>query len=649
MLWALVVAQAAWFWWVYDHGWFLQADLSNMVEGLHVAPTPSYLAGDLGGHFSPVTRLVYWFMGVLSPMDYGLSIALRIAAQAAATVLLHRLLVQLSRSPRVATVIVAVYAFSPLLVVGTAMFTPGSTILIGQLLVVAALLAHVRYETTGRLRHELLAGLLLAVALLSSEQWVVAGPIFPLLSLTAFARGGFRARVRALLIRWRAWLLLVVPFGAVVALAAARARPVGAKPPGLTGAYRLLRDSWLKSIGASFTGGPLDWLGGPTSYLPFSAPSTTVIVLGQVLAAAVVVLGVQRGGRSGLWGWSLPLVAWVASMMLVGYRGFASYALLVAVTPRYMSALAVFFAVGAAVAFTAPADLPVSAVGNRPHSADVSDDDVQEDVDAPKDDDVPPEDVHVPPEDVDVPLEETADDDAAGAAETDPAPAPERARILAGALVLALVLGTSLVSARRFATIYGRLPAESYVEAMQQSVNLAGQPVNVYDTDVPAWLISPVEPHHRVSDILTLLQVHATIESARSVPLIAAPNGALRKSVFVAAAQVRPVPGICGTAINGKGTTTLPLERRAPYNAWWLNLTLFQSNPSTLRIQLVDAAGRTAAPLPGATVTLAKLEAISMRLPPFAPVAVRITSTDPGTAICLTRIAVGAPFPVAGP
>jgi hypothetical protein len=50
----------------------------------------------------------------------------------------------------------------------------------------------------------------------------------------------------------------------------------------------------------------------------------------------------------------------------------------------------------------------------------------------------------------------------------------------------------------------------------------------------------------------------------------------------------------------------------------------------------------------GGTLHLSQLESISLRLPRFAPTAVRFTSSDPNTALCMTAVQVGAPFPVAG-
>jgi hypothetical protein len=219
-------------------------------------------------------------------------------------------------------------------------------------------------------------------------------------------------------------------------------------------------------------------------------------------------------------------------------------------------------------------------------------------------------------------------------------------RLAAGAFVTAIVV-TSLVSGARFANIFGRSPSQAYVENLTSSARAAGPAVNVYDTAVPAWLISPVEPHHSVTDLLRLSGATFKIEDRSTTPLIAAADGHLVKSVFVPASFVAPLAP-CGSAVHGAGTFTFPLNRPAPDAGWYLHLQLFQQAPSTVTVELINAEGKVATPLGGSTLHLDQLASLSLRLPVFAPTAVRFRSTDPNTSLCLTAIQVGAPFPVAG-
>lgn len=595
---AIALAQFAWLWWAYARGWFFQADLSNMSESVGRRLDWGYLTRNLGGHFAPVDRLVYWVQYELAPLDYGPAIAIRLVCQFAATLLLHRLLCRLTDERAVVTVIVALYAFNPMLLAGTTMFTPGIGITMGQLAVVLALLAHVNYDRTRRLRHEIGAGLLLAFAMLCSEQWAIATLILPLLSLLRTYENGLRDRLRELVRRWRGWLLAALPPIAAGAAAAYYVVPIGAQPTGIGAVYKLLRDSWLDSLAPTLVGGPFQWYAGSHDYFGFAAPSDTVIVLGQLAFAALVVLGLRRRGPASLLGWLIPLLCWVASMALIGYRGYAQYGLLIAVTPRYMSALIMIFAVGATVALTRPVSQPPPDVPDR-------------------------------------------DETPASASSTDtPGQLPA-----VGFACLALLLAANLASGLRFATVLGRQQAETWVMNLRSSAQLAGAGVNVYDTPLPFWLIDGVEPHHRVSDLLRLAGIDARLESPASTPLVASSDGHLVPSVFVPAGSVTPVGSNCGSAVRGRGTFTFPLDRAVPDAEWWLRLTLFEQTPSTVRIHLVDATGAVVAPVSGAQVRLSRLESLSLRLPRFGAVAVRITSTSRDTALCLTSIQVGAPFP----
>jgi hypothetical protein len=602
---AIVAFQAVWLWWAYSQGWFLQADLSNLSEAVGSHPGWRYLSGELGGHFAPVARLVYWAFVQLSPLDYGLSVALRVGCQVLSTVLLYRLLTRLVGDRPLVAGIVACYAVNPLLLGGTEMFTPGITIGIGQVFVLLALIAHVIHEETGNVRAAVAAGLSLGFSVLCSEGWVVAFFAFPVLSAVHFYPGTVRHRLMALLRGWRTWALLAAPVVLAGLAVMAYANPVGAATPTLSAAYRLLRNSWLYGLGPSWVGGPMRWYADPTQYVATASPSDLMVILGQIGVAIVVLVGVQRTGRRSLVAWVLPLGVWVLSILLVGYRGYSTLKVLVAVTPRYLAALILFFAIGAALALAPEGVARVTPTdGGASHRAG-----------APAD----------------------------GATQR---LAHQRRLVTTG--LVGLVVLASMVSGVRFARIFGGTPAKHYVDNLSASARLAGSNVNIYDTAVPPWLISPVEPRHRVSDLLQLADVPVTVEGASSTPLIATADGHLVASTFVPASAVLPQPP-CGSAVHGAGTFTFPLNREVFLAGWYLHLQLFQQAPSTVSVDLLDAQGKVAQPVHGGLLHLAQLGSLNLRLPRFAPAAVRFHSTAPDTALCFTAIQIGAPFPVVKP
>lgn len=631
-LWVIVAVQSVWATWMFGRGWFLQADLSNLTEGLGRRPDWGYLTEQLGGHFAPVARLVFWALATTDPLDYGAAVLLRVACLALSTVLLHRLLTRLVGDRPLVLVVVAVYALNPMLLGGLAQFTPGITIGIGQVFLLLALLSHVRHEQTGRLRPAVASGLLLALAVLSSEQWAVAAAVLPLLSLVHFYPGTLRSRLVELVRRWRTWVLLLLPVAVAGVGVLAFADPVGAANPSLSASYRLLRNSWLYSLGPSWIGGPLRWYPDGSSYISTAAPSDLVVVLGQVAVAVTVLLGVQRNGVRSLAAWLLPVSFWVPSMLLIGYRGFDQLNVLIAITPRYVAALMSLWAIGVVLALapdgvaprraTVPAgaaELPDPAVGAR---ADATDEDA---------------------------TNEDATDAAFPRAARHRLPRGVAGRGALAAVLVAASVAAGLVSSARFADVFSRLPAQRYVDNLTASARLAGTatPANVYDTSVPAWLISSVEPHHRVTDLLGLAGVPVTVNGPTSTPLVAAADGRLVPSVFVPAASVAGVRP-CGTPLRGAGTFTYPLSERPRRGEWYLRLRLFQQRPSTIRLTVVDASGAEVAPVTGPTLRLPALAEVSVRLPAVTPTAVRIRSADPAASTCFTTVQVGAPFPRPG-
>ena len=602
----IVAAQAVWMWWAMSQGWFLQADLSNLAEAVGRRPGWGYISGQIGGHFAPVARLVYWLFDELSPLDYGLAVALRVGCQMISTYLLYRLLTKLVRSDLLVAVIVVIYAFNPLLMAGTAMFTPGITVGIGQVFTLLALHAHVRREQTGERKPAIVAGLMLGLAVACSEQWALAFLAFPLLSLVHFYGGPLGDRLRRLVRNWRTWVLLAVPSLIVGIGVLAYAEPVGAASPSLYASYRLLRNSWIYSIGPSWIGGPLQWYGGPTTYISTASPSDLVVVLGQVAVALTVIVGVQLRGRGSLAGWLPAIGFWVTSMLLVGYRGFGVLSDMIAVTPRYLAAIMPFFALSAALALGRGGVAPIH-----------------------------PADQEQPGEPAPIVLR-------------GPWLTRQNAPVVAIAAGVAAVLVTSVVSGVRFAHNFAALPAERYVTNLANTARLYGPKVNIYDAAVPRWLISPVEPHHQVSDLLRLSRVTFTVEAPGSTPMMAASDGRLVRSVFIPGSALIGTPP-CGTLVRGAGTFSFLLNHRVLPARWYLHLAGYQYKPSTVQVDLVNASGGIITPLQGSTLHLSQLAAVTLRLPFSAPVALRVRSADPHTALCLSSVLVGAPFPVTGP
>jgi hypothetical protein len=583
---AIVVGQAAWLWALIGRGWYLQADFSNLADAVGRPLTWSYLCEPLGGHFAPLLRLVYWLLDRMGALDYTLTVALRVSLQVIATVLLYWIICRLAGRTPLSLIIVGLYAVSPLLLPGIAWVTSGIGLALGQVFALWAIDQHLRAEHSPDWRAALKTGLLLVLAVLSADEWIVVVLLLPILSLGWVYAGTARDRLRESLSRWRAWALTLIPLAGSVAVTLALGDTTGARGLGVGTAYRLVRDEWLRAVAPSLIGGHWRWFAPPDTYLGYFAPNDATVLLGQLAFAVLLVVGYQRTGMRALVGWSLPAVVILAAMVLVGTGRYDTYGRLLAITPRYSLVVAAPLAIGIAVSLT-PA-------------------------------------MRLSPIDV-----------------------PDAQRRVIGVALVAALAASSMYADLRFTHYWGQNPSKRYVDTMFASARAAGPQLNVYDTSLPPSIVSGVEPRHNVSDLLRLGGITAAYEDPRSEPLIAAADGRLVRAAFVPSSmglgELRPN---CGTYVHGAGVFTIPLSKAVALASWYLRFELYQNGPSTITVDLVDATGRVAHPLKGSTVTLSsKLAAINLRLPVFSPVSIRVHSTTPQTSLCLVRTLVGAPFP----
>lgn len=589
----IVVAQAIWLWVLIGRGWYLQADFSNLADAQRSGLGWSYLREPLGGHFAPVLRLLYSMLDRIGTLDYTVTVALRVGLQAAGTLVLYRVLRTLAGRTTLVLTVVTLYSFSPLLLPGLAWLSSGMGLALGQLLALLGVDRYLAYTRTGRLRPAAAAGALLAVATLCADQWIVAVLIPPILALGYVYTGAIGRRLRAFVQNWRAWSLILGPVAVAAALAAILADTTGTTAIGFDAGYHLLRDEWLRAVGPAFVGGPWSWFGDSRTYAPFLLPPDEARLLGQIAFVVLVLLGFERTRWRSLAGWSLPLAVVVVGTLLIGVGRYDASGLLIAITPRYSFQVVAPLAMGIVLALSDPV------LGQEQAAR--------------------------PP----------------GASRW----AVDRPRLVLISAATALVGIMSIVSSLRFSTRWAANPADEYVAALVASVRAAGPDVNLYDTPVPSHMISVVEPHHHLSDLLRLAGVSARFDDPRTEPLVATPTGRLSKATFLSTATgAGPQQPNCGTHIKGKGSWTIPLTKPARPQEWFLRLELYQAVPSVVDIDVADEHGAVRAPVTGSTVALPRLAAINLRLPFFAPAAVHVRSDSATTDLCLVHVRVGGPF-----
>jgi len=588
----IVVVQAIWLFWVMNRGWYLQSELSNLADARGKALTWSYLSESIGGHFGPIGRLDYWLLGRCAPLNYPLTAAARITFQAVTTVLLYRILVLVAGHHWRNMTIVVLYAFSSLLLPGLVWLSSGIGLAQAQALVMIAILWLVRFVAEGRLRFAATCGLALVMAIMTADLMAVYALVFPLLVIGYLYKGSARQRFHALIQHWLGWLIVAAPLVAYLAFYASHGYSHGSSAPGLRVAFDLSRAEWLKVFGTALVGGPWQWFADPHTYVAFAAPPGAAVVIGQLALAVLLVIGFYNLGWRVLVAWALPVVVALGNVLIVGVGRFDTYGDLIPLTLRYSYPLAVPLAIAVALTFAES---------------------------------------------------DSAQREQAGRHDRFAAPS------LAVLATCVLVLVASLVSAARFVAPWSRNPTRSYVANLARDARAVGPSVNIYDTAVRDDVVSGVEPHHYVSDLLGLANVKARFNDLHTTPLVADLNGHLVPATFVAAshgeANVRPN---CGLYLAGSGSWRIPLSNAVPRAEWFVQLSLYQARPSDIDVMIEDAGLDLIAPIGGSHVQLpTTLAQVNRRLPTSSPTAIVIKSNSTEFSMCLSQTLIGGPFPAA--
>jgi hypothetical protein len=591
-LWVILALQAGWLALIMLRGWYSGPDIGNLAEATGQPLSGHYLSQSLGGHFGAPGRLVFWVLNRVAPLSWGLTVVLRLLLQAAGTFLLWRLLEELVGRRKGLPAVVALYAFSPLLVPATAVFTNVLGLAIGQVCVLGALLAHVRYTRTGRLRHGLTAAVLSVTAVVFADQAVLGLFLLPLLSLGFLHQGTPRQRLAQARGRWPGWAalgLLLVGF-AVLYLSAGDS-PGRPKSFSIGDALFIVQDEWLNVLGTSLVGGPWHWTTHPAEWVSYADAPVVAIVLGQLALVGLVVASIRRTGLRALLAWAAPVGISLGGALLVGYGRSDYLGTYIAPIYRYSYYTAMGLALGVVLAF-----------------------------------------VRTPEERAAHPWEEQ----------------PVRAPRLAVGGGLAALLLASLVSGLTFAGRFWDNPAKEYFSTLAASARALGPQTEIYDSVVPNGVIPPVAPNHFVSDALGLLGVRAAFGGGAPTPLIASPEGRLVASGFVPAADVTsPTTTTCGTFVHGAGRTTVQLGALPSINDWFLQLQIYQPHANNVTLEAREADGSLLPLASGSPTfeTTGSLVAVNRRFAPGRPVSLTLITSDSTANFCLVHAFVGAPFP----
>lgn len=284
--------------WAASRSYFRHDDFIYFYRAVTRPLSLDFLLTGYQGHLMPgqfllVEGIVRW-----APLSWGAAVAVVLAFRLVACVAAVKLLVELfGRRPGILAPL-AVFLFSPLLVLPFLWWAAALQVLTLQAALVLAALAHVRWLRSGRPRDAVLAVLAVAAGLLFWEKALLIPVVLVGVEVLA-RRGGLPlapARRRPV---WLAHLLLVAGY---LVLYLDRTDPAGrrAAPAAVGDVVALAREALLEGFLPGLIGGP--WRGGYFGSLP-PEPGVGAVVVAAVVVAAVVALTCLARPRAAAAAW----------------------------------------------------------------------------------------------------------------------------------------------------------------------------------------------------------------------------------------------------------------------------------------------------------------------------------------------------------
>jgi hypothetical protein len=584
---AIVVAQAGWLGALLLRGWYSGPDLGNVAAATGRPLNVAYLTESLGGHLGVPERALYWVLERVAPLNWTFTVAIRLVVQALITVVLWRVLRSLVGPRPWLLGVVAVYAFSPLLVPGTAVLSSAVDLPVGQLLLLLLIGSHLRWTRRRQLRYAVLSGVLALVMLLVSDQAAAGVLLLPLLTLGFLSGGQGRNRVRALLRAWPEWVALAVAGLAFLGLYVTGDYRAGSTGLGFDDTWQVVRRGWWQILGPGLFGGPWEFAPLPNEWSAVAATHTVVAVLCQLGLLAAVVGSIRRTGARALLAWAMPVVVTLVTLVLVAVGRSALMGSDVTLVLRYSYFTAAALALGGTLAFARSVD-------EQPYL---------------------------------------------------PTTTSARWRWPGVGLVGVVVLGSCLASLAWDST-FARNPSRHYVETLASSARATAPDGQVFDVPVPVQVIPFLEPYRHVSDVLGLTRVHRSYLGTGDRGWVPDDVGHLRPAAFVPVAdQEAPTHGRCGTVVRAPGPTTVRLTHVGYANEWFLQLQLYQARSSEVRISVLGSSGEDLTPRDPLLELEGTLLTVNRRLRLGTPVTLTLSGGAPGSVLCLVHAYVGSPLP----
>jgi hypothetical protein len=594
--------------WMGLRGWFLIDDLAFIDRASTMAFwSRDYLLESWNGHFMPGAFAVVRVFTDLWPMNHTPVVLASTALQVVVGMVVFLLLRELFGPRRVILVPLMIYLLSPITLPAFLWWAAALNQLPQQLATAAALLLHLRYLRTGRIRLGIYAAATLFGGLLFSEKTLLVFPLIPAMTVFYFTGGPPLARVRnAWLRHWKVWTAyLVVGLGYSGYYLGQVALPSNQGGTSAAGTVAVAFSAFGHALLPGIFGGPWRWFGVGAGGIA-DPPDAAVLIVGLCTCAVIWVSISFRHRAVFAWliiaGYALVNVALLAATRasLLGPIIGAEY--------RYSTDLALILVMFASMAF-----LPIygSFKNAEPQLL----------------------------------MARRARSTTSGADRRSIITRTSSARTqlddsrLVG-LVLCLLGASFLYSTVGYDQLWHNNPGKAYFANIQRDIERTRTPITIANEAVPqSKLLFMLYPRNLTSRLFNAYSPRPKyLNPGASTPALYVPDdsGHLRLSRILGFTNQRR-PGICGWRVDAD-PVSIPLERTTLDWLW------------TIRVDYIATADSTTTMTAGKTTTPVHLRAGLNSI--YVMGNGRIASVDfwglsGGASLCTNDVTVGTPAPIA--
>jgi hypothetical protein len=290
--------------WSGYRGFFYIDDFAFTGRAARYGFSAKLLFTDYNSHVMPGSFIWVWATTTLWPLLFGAVMTVALLLQLLLGVVVYRLLVQLFGHRLGVLVVFAVFVLTPITLPAFLWWAAALNQLPQQLAMATALLWHVRYLRTGRVRWGIAGGVAIGLGLLFSEKTLLAVPLIVAFTVFYAAPGRWLSRLKAAWRdHWAVWLcylVLTVPYAVYYVVAV----PAPAHRQSTGGDVATVAGSALShALAPGLLGGPWTW--HPIGFAGAVAGPGRIATWISCIAGVVLIVGTIVWWRRAAFAWVL--------------------------------------------------------------------------------------------------------------------------------------------------------------------------------------------------------------------------------------------------------------------------------------------------------------------------------------------------------